>query len=79
MLERPPPSRRARWQRAYRQRLKAGRIVVGVELDAVLIDFLIRLGWLEEKRANDKKAIALAITAVLADAEAASRQKNSDA
>jgi hypothetical protein len=65
---RSPPSPRARWQRAYRRRLKAGLIVVPAEIDCEILDLLIRTGWLAESGAGDKAAIGRAVSEILRDA-----------
>ena len=67
MLDRPP-SRRARWQREYRQRQRSGTIVVPVEIDADTVGFLIRTKWLVEADAADRRKIGLALAAMLRDA-----------
>ena len=68
MLDRSPPSPRARWQRTWRRRVKAGLIVVPVEVDSAILDLLIRTGWLGESGASDKAAIGRAIGEILRDA-----------
>jgi hypothetical protein len=79
MLERPPkgnpppPStRRAELRRErdrrHRERIKAGRIVVLVELSGVELDWLVRIHWLTETEANqgNSRLIGAAIAAGLA-------------
>jgi hypothetical protein len=68
MLDRSPPSPRARWQRAYRRRIKAGLMLAPVEVDSAILDLLIRTGWLAESGASDKAAIGQAIGEILRDA-----------
>jgi hypothetical protein len=59
----------ARTQR-YRQRVRAHKVVVGVEIDEQLLGLLIRLHWLQERDAADRAAIAAALARMLADAAA---------
>jgi hypothetical protein len=61
--------KRLRDQR-HRARLRAGRIVVAVELDAEIADMLVRLHWIDERLLTDRKAVAAAIAALLAEAAA---------
>jgi hypothetical protein len=56
--------RTARW----RSRAEAGKVVVGVEVGADVVDWLIRVQWLAERDAADRGAIGEAITAMLQDA-----------
>jgi hypothetical protein len=70
MLDRPHSrqqieARRAR-DRRYRQRLRANRIVVQVEIDCAITDMLIKLGWIAEVQLVDKRAIGAAIGSLLA-------------
>jgi hypothetical protein len=78
MLDRAaPPARQAQRQarrsssavrsRAYRQRQRAGRIVAPVPVDADVIELLLRLGWISEADASDRRAIGAAIATMLAD------------
>jgi hypothetical protein len=60
---RPPPHR----QRRYRQRVRAGTIIVGVELDLTVIEFLLASGWLTEVELDDRGAIGAALSRMLAD------------
>jgi len=63
VLERPdPPDRHKR----HRARVKAGRACCTVEFDGAVIDFLIRLGWLLEREAADRKLVGKAIGALIA-------------
>jgi hypothetical protein len=78
MLERPPrkppapATRRAALRRArdrrHRERIKAGRIVVAVELGAEELDWLCRIHWLTaaEADAGDGRVIGEAIARGLA-------------
>lgn len=51
--------------RRYRKRLAAGVVTVAVEVDAVVLNFLIATRWLDESEAGDKARIAEAIAAML--------------
>jgi hypothetical protein len=68
MLDRSPPSPRARWQRTYRRRIKDGIVCVQVEVGSAILDLLIRTGWLAECSAGDKAAIGKAIAEILGEA-----------
>ena len=61
----PKPARRAR-QARYRQRVAAGRMAITVEVDAAILDLLVRSEWLNEEVAGDKLAIGDAIARLLA-------------
>src|SRR5262245_4618270 len=61
MLDRSP-SRRAAYQRAYRQRVRRGSVVG--EIPASLIELLIRGEWLRPAEAADRHAITLAMDAM---------------
>jgi hypothetical protein len=50
MLDRP--SRRARAQREYRRRQRAGEACALVAYDAAIVDFLIRTEWLDPAHAE---------------------------
>jgi hypothetical protein len=63
----PSRARRTQVQAAYRRRVAAGRVVIGVELDAAVLDLLVRLRWLDERTANDKAAIGRAVAAMLCE------------
>lgn len=75
MLERPhiryrkrqpsSASKQAR-DRRYRHRLRAGKIIAPVEVDAAIVDLLIKLEWLREADAGSSRAIADAIGRMLA-------------
>jgi hypothetical protein len=54
--------------KTYRRRIKAGLMLVGVEVDAAILDLLCRTGWLAESGAADKGAIGLAISEILREA-----------
>jgi hypothetical protein len=69
MLERPPrgkpppPSEAGRRleqhrtrARRHRERLKAGRMVVPVEVDGQLMDWMVRVRWLSEAEASEGDA-----------------------
>jgi hypothetical protein len=64
-LEKPPfPDRHAR----FRARRRAGIAVCQVEFGAPVLDFLIKLRWLDEASAGDRDAVGRAIGALVADA-----------
>jgi hypothetical protein len=69
MLQRSSPARRRDRQRErarrHRRRAAAGRCCASVELDGAALNFLIRLGWLNEREASDLHAIGEAIGAML--------------
>jgi hypothetical protein len=67
MLQRPSPAarraRRASRQRRWRERAKAGVMIVTVEIDDIGIDWLIRVPrTLAERDASDARAIGAAIS-----------------
>jgi hypothetical protein len=70
MLERPPSARlrRTNRQRAYRSRVRNGQTVAPVEVDADIVDLLVRLRWLDDRRAGDRNAVGQAISRMLVDA-----------
>jgi hypothetical protein len=70
MLERRRDRRRAATarQRRHRARTRTGKIVISVEVDADLLNLLIRTKWLSESAAADRTAIAKALAAMLTDA-----------
>ena len=81
MHARPPSRRRLRQdprerrrelrrvaQREYRRRLDAGRITVTVEIDGGVIEMLIANHWLHEDESGDRRKIALALSAMVAEA-----------
>jgi len=61
-------------QRRHLARRAAGRVVVPLEVDEQLLDFLVRLQWLADAQAHDAAAIAEAIVALLQDAAEADRR-----
>jgi hypothetical protein len=61
-------ARRAARDRRHRQRMRDGRTVVGVEIDARVLELLVRLRWLAERDAADRGAVGQAIAAMLQDA-----------
>jgi hypothetical protein len=70
MLERPPADRRRRAASARTRRWRARggeRIVVGVEIDGDVIDYLVKTIWLSDRDAADRGKIGEAIAAMLAD------------
>ena len=68
----PAPSsrRQARAARDKRYRARSGRglMVVPVEIDGAMLDFLIATHWLAESEAADRAAIGAAIGDLLTDA-----------
>jgi hypothetical protein len=74
MLHRPPSAAaaRARERRArqarYRARLRNGRMAVPVEVDAAILDLLVRTRWLDPASVDDRRAIGRALAAMVADA-----------
>jgi hypothetical protein len=50
--------------RRWRSRKQNGLVVVSLDVSADLTDKLIRLGWLDAAKRNDKKAIAAALLGV---------------
>ena len=60
--------RRRLAQREYRRRLDAGRMTVSVEIDGDVITMLISSHWLLDGECTDRKKIARAIGAMLAEA-----------
>jgi hypothetical protein len=55
-------------QARYRGRLRAGRILAPVEVDAAVVDFLVRLHWLREGDAASRAQIGAAVGAMLREA-----------
>jgi hypothetical protein len=64
MLQRASSRReqRARWQREYRRRQRAGSRIA--EVSAATIEMLIVTRWLREHEAGDRHAIAKALDAL---------------
>ncbi len=57
---------RAAWQRAYRQRNKAGLMVLRVAIDDVAVpEALAEAGFLDPKKLDDRAAVAAAIEDLL--------------
>jgi hypothetical protein len=68
MLQRPNPQvRRRDRQRAYRKRQAAGSLMVTLELTPEDIARLYRLGYLRDCDLEDRRSIAAAIRALLAN------------
>jgi len=65
MLKRPDDTPRDRHFR-FRQRQKRGVAIAPIEFDGQVIDWLIRLHWLDEGEACDRAAVGKAIGAMLA-------------
>jgi hypothetical protein len=61
VLERPRPSRRARWQANYRRRQREGAKLI--EVPAGMVELLIVSAWLKPHEADDKLAIRDALDA----------------
>lgn len=57
-----------RRKRRYRERVRDHRVVVGLDVGEVEIEFLIRHRWLAEADCGDRHQIGRAIAALLADA-----------
>jgi hypothetical protein len=67
MLERPDRRRAASArQRRYRRRACAGRIMVKIEVNAAVVELLIKTQWLTESDADDRAAIGSALERMLA-------------
>jgi hypothetical protein len=69
--------RKARNQRAWRERNRAGKkpsAVVGVTISFITLDALIEWGWLREGESEDRHQVGRAISALLEDA-ATTRKK----
>ena len=65
------PSRPARERkRLYRQRQAAGVVTCMVEVDADVVDFLIRTEWLGEREAGDRRQVGEAVARMLRDSAA---------
>jgi hypothetical protein len=60
--------RRREQQRRHRQREREGKRVYPIELDGLILDFLVHTEWLAEAVASDDGAVAAAVTALLTDA-----------
>jgi len=61
MLERPRPSRRARWQADYRRRQREGAQLL--EVPAAMVELSIASAWLKPDEGDDKLAISAALDA----------------
>jgi hypothetical protein len=63
--------RRAALNRArvarHAARRRAGTAVYPVEINAAIIDMLVRTAWLDDKKATDAQEVSRAIGALLAD------------
>jgi hypothetical protein len=60
-------------QANWRARQRRCEIIIGITINGELIDWLVRLRWLDERQADDKRAIARAIDLLLQDASEADR------
>ena len=67
MHNRTPPPDRVK-QKRYRARLAQHRIVVPVEVDECIIEFLVRRIWLKEPDSHKRAEIGAAIARALAEA-----------
>jgi hypothetical protein len=56
--------------RAYRARLRDGRMCVLVDVDGAVLARLVALGWLLESESADKAAIGRAVAAMIRDIRA---------
>jgi hypothetical protein len=54
-------------QSAWRQRQRDGVACYTVTIDGSVIDMLVRLGWLRDDEATDKRQVSRAIAELLAD------------
>jgi len=61
------PAPRDRHHR-FRERRKRGVAVYQLELDGEGLDWLVRLGWLDEASASDRSAVGAAVSRMLSDA-----------
>jgi hypothetical protein len=73
MLQRPPKADRKRRAasartRRHRRRLRDGKVNIRIDVDADIVDLLIRTQCLREADAADRAAIGRAIEALLAAA-----------
>jgi hypothetical protein len=74
MLQRPHSPSRAELKAArdqrHRQRLRAGKAVVALEIDGDVLGLLVRLGYLLERDASDREKIGEAAARALRSATA---------
>jgi hypothetical protein len=68
--ERPATAR----TRRYRERLRAGAVMVPIAVSPEILGLLIDTGWLSESESEDRRQIAAALGALLADAAAHHRR-----
>jgi ribosomal protein S8 len=54
--------------RECRARQRRGVCLYAVEVNGAIIDMLVKLGWLLDQEATDKKLVSKALTAMLKDA-----------
>jgi hypothetical protein len=66
MLERPDAPRDRFW--LWRQRQKRGLACAQVEYSSDVVGLLVRLRWIDEREACDRKAVGRAISELLRDA-----------
>jgi hypothetical protein len=69
--ERPATAR----TRRYRERLRAGAVMVPIAVTPEILGLLIDTGWLSESESEDRRQIAAALGAMLADAATARRRR----
>lgn len=77
ILDRTPARRRTRpdrrerrrlAQREYRRRIDAGRMTISVEVSCEVIEMLVANHWLADGECDDRRKIALALGAMVAEA-----------
>lgn len=54
-------------QRRHRERVRGGRVVLAVEVDANAIEAMLMLGWVDEPGSRSRETLAGAISEALAD------------
>jgi hypothetical protein len=76
LAERPSaPGRSAAARQArYRRRQRAGRLALTIEIDAELLDWLVRLHWLPAREVHSRREIVAAVEAMLAASARAPRR-----
>jgi hypothetical protein len=67
------PSARSARQVRWRQRVRDGVAVYAVEIDARVLDMLVRSNWLSDGDSSDREAVGRALTAFLRDCAENSR------
>ena len=61
--------------RRLRARQRRGDVVAPVEVSPAVVETLIDLAWLPENASEDRKAIGLAVSEMLAELASAQQQK----